>query len=55
MTSADGILKEFVVDYRNIRTRYPGLCAFDFENVLSIAIEHLLGWNIKKEENIEGK
>lgn len=55
MTSSDEILKEFVVDCENIRTSYPGLCAFDFENVLSITIEELLGWNVKEGVNICGK
>ena len=26
-------LKEFVVKYTSIRTEYPGLCAYDFENI----------------------
>jgi hypothetical protein len=35
---------------------YPGLCAYDFEQVLAITIEHLLGWDVSKRCNndIEG-
>ena len=51
----DNVLKEFVVSCANIRTNYPGFCAFDFENVISITVHELLGWDIKKGKNIEGK
>jgi hypothetical protein len=54
-TENDSTIKEFVIDCANIRTEYPGLCAFDFENILAITIEHLIGWDRKKQHNIKGK
>jgi hypothetical protein len=54
-TENDNTIKELVIDCANIRTEYPGLCAFDFENILAITIEHLIGWDRKKHHNIKGK
>jgi hypothetical protein len=35
-----------------IRTKYPGLCAFEFDsNIIQITIEHLLGWDQSKNQN----
>jgi len=31
-----------------LREKYPGLCAFDFENILGLIIEHLIGWDDTK-------
>ena len=39
-------LRDFVIDYRKISREYPGLAALDFENVLKVTVEHLLGWSI---------
>ena len=30
---------------REIREQYPGLCDFDFENILDLVIKHLIGWD----------
>jgi len=30
---------------RSIREQYPGLCDFDFENILGLVINHLIGWD----------
>lgn len=49
-------LADFDVECGSIRQTYPGLCAFDFEQVLAITIQHLLGWDVNKKCNndIEG-
>jgi len=44
-------LKEFVLNSANIRTSYPGLCSFDFENIIHITINDLLGWDTTKKIN----
>ena len=53
--SNDQVLKEFVIDCANKQSysEYPGLCAYDFENKISITIHHLLGWDKNKKHNIE--
>lgn len=50
--STDTVLNEFVIQSAYIRTDYPGLCSFDFENILAITIHLFLGWDEKKNENI---
>ncbi len=44
-------LRDFVIDYRKISREYPGLAALDFENVLKVTVEHLLGWSIREGKN----
>ena len=44
-------LKDFVIDCRKISREYPGLAALDFENVLKVTVEHLLGWSIREGKN----
>ena len=55
--SNDQVLKEFVIDCANKQSysEYPDLCAYDFENKISITIHHLLGWDKNKKQNIEDK
>ena len=49
-------LADFDVECGSIRQMYPGLCAYDFEQVLAITIEHLLGWDVggRCNNDIEG-
>jgi len=47
------VLADFAVQCGSIRQTYPGLCAFDFEQVIAITVEHLLGWSINKQSNKE--
>ena len=42
---------DFVASCNCIRTECPGLCAWDFKQLLTIAIEHLIGWDIKEQTN----
>ena len=35
----------------DMRRKYPGLCAFDFEQVLDIIIEDVLGWDVDKRKS----
>lgn len=44
-------LRYFVIDCRKISREYPGLAALDFENVLKVTVEHLLGWSIREGKN----
>jgi hypothetical protein len=44
-------LRDFVIDCRKISREYPGLAALDFENVLKVTVEHLLGWSIREGKN----
>jgi hypothetical protein len=53
--SDDATLKEFVFDCANTRTAYPSLSALDFENIIDITIHRLLGWDVKKKQNIKGE
>ena len=53
--SNEEVLKEFVLNSANTRVAFPSLCAFDFENVIAITIEHFLGWDEKKRRNIHNK
>ena len=43
--------QEFILDCARIRQIHPGMCGIDFENVIAITIEHLLGWDMKKRMN----
>ena len=51
--ASDTLLKEFVIDCAETRVNYPGLCAFDYQNVIAITIHILLGWDTNKQQNIE--
>lgn len=51
-TDSDEILSEFVVNCSSIASTYPGLCAIDFENIISITIHHFLGWDETHHLNI---
>ena len=34
ISANDDVLKEFVISCADARTSFPGLCSFDFENVI---------------------
>jgi hypothetical protein len=44
-------IQDFIIQSANVRMEYPGLCAFEFDNIMQITIEHLLGWDQSKKEN----
>ena len=37
-------MNNFVIDCSNIRKKYPGLCAVDFQNVLDMVLTELIGY-----------
>ena len=45
---SDVLLTDFVIECQEIQTKYPGLCAIDFQNVLNIVIEDIIGFDNKK-------
>ena len=50
----DVLLTDFVIDCQEIRTKYPGLCAIDFQNVLYIVIEDIIGIDNKNNKDLFG-
>ena len=44
---------EYILECGGIRQVHPGLCAIEFENVIAITIQHLLGWDMNKRKNIK--
>ena len=44
-------LAKYAKECKEIRVDNPGLCAFDFENVLRITIAHLIGWDETEQKN----
>jgi hypothetical protein len=44
-------MRDFVMNCRNLSRKYPDLSALDFENILRITIEHILGWSIREGKN----
>ncbi|KAG7363147.1 helitron helicase-like protein [Nitzschia inconspicua] len=44
----------FISESEHIRFDHPGLCAIDFENVIGITVEHILGWDLNKNINKPG-
>ena len=44
-------LREFGKECASTRINYPGLCAIDFERMLDIIIEDLIGWDTSTREN----
>ena len=50
----DVLLTDFVIDCQEIRTKYPGLCAIDFQNVLNIVIEDIIGFDNKNNKGLFG-
>ncbi|KAG7348980.1 PIF1-like helicase [Nitzschia inconspicua] len=47
-------LRTFISESEHIRFDHPGLCAIDFENVIGITVEHILGWDLNKNINKPG-
>ncbi|KAG7369262.1 helitron helicase-like protein [Nitzschia inconspicua] len=47
-------LRTFISESKHIRFDHPGLCAIDFENVIGITVEHILGWDLNKNINKPG-
>ncbi|KAG7337208.1 hypothetical protein IV203_013847 [Nitzschia inconspicua] len=55
--SEEGFHRDYVMESEKIRIENPGLCAIDFENVIGIVVEEILGWDRKNNwynELIEG-
>ena len=34
-----------------MRSNFPGACSLEFESIMQVVIEHLFGWNIKKQRS----
>ena len=51
----DKELHDFVKESEDIRIKYPGLCSHDFENIVNITIEDLIGWDTEQRINIPNK
>ena len=51
---SDVLLTDFVIECQEIRTKYPGLCAIDFQNVLNIVIEDIIGFDNKNNKGLFG-
>ncbi|KAG7365075.1 PIF1-like helicase [Nitzschia inconspicua] len=47
-------IRKFISESEHIRFDHPGLCAIDFENVIGITVEHILGWDLNKNINKPG-
>ncbi|KAG7352599.1 helitron helicase-like protein [Nitzschia inconspicua] len=47
----EDIYRHFLMEGEKIRIEYPGLCAVDFENVIAIVIEYILGWDTRNKCN----
>ena len=47
-------LTDFVIECQEIQTKYPGLCAIDFQNVLNIVIEDIIGFDNKNNKGLFG-
>ncbi|KAG7374099.1 hypothetical protein IV203_013194 [Nitzschia inconspicua] len=47
-------LRTFISESEHKRFDHPGLCAIDFENVIGITVEHILGWDLNKNINKPG-
>jgi len=45
-------VREFVVNMDKIVNEYPGLVAMEYENVISIVVRHILGYDMKEGINI---
>ncbi|KAG7358032.1 helitron helicase-like protein [Nitzschia inconspicua] len=41
------IYRQSLMEGEKIRIEYPGLCAVDFENVIAIVVEYILGWDTR--------
>ena len=52
--NAHTLLTNFVIDCQELRTKYPGLCAIDFQNVLNIVIEDIIGFDNKNNKGLFG-
>ena len=48
-------LLDMVKESGEQRIQYPGFCALDFENIIKITIEDIIGWDTKKNKNNEEK
>ena len=49
MTATDDEIKADFDLCIKLRQDYPGLCAFDFQQITELMIEHLFGWNRKEQ------
>ncbi|KAG7353499.1 helitron helicase-like protein [Nitzschia inconspicua] len=45
------IYRHFLMEGERIRIDNPGLCAIDFENVIDIVVEYILGWDTRNKCN----
>ena len=53
-SDTDVLLTNFVIDCQELQTKYPGLCAIDFQNVLNIVIEDIIGFDNKNNKGLFG-
>ncbi|KAG7352449.1 hypothetical protein IV203_008497 [Nitzschia inconspicua] len=52
--SEEGFHRDYVMESEKIRIENPGLRAIDFENVIGIVVEEILGWDRKNNCNKVG-
>jgi hypothetical protein len=45
------VLTDFAVQCGTTQQTHPGSCAWDFEQVVAITMEHLLGWSMETQSN----
>lgn len=45
--SNDDEIDNYLDECAEIRVKYPGYCAHDFDSILKIVIEHVIGWDLK--------
>ena len=50
-TATEAAIGKYAKECLRVRPTYPGLCSWDFEQVLDVTIEHLLGWDRVKKQN----
>ena len=48
LPTCDDDCADIYADYESshqIRQEYPGLCMFDFDQIMELLVYHILGWN----------
>ncbi|KAG7362094.1 hypothetical protein IV203_025760 [Nitzschia inconspicua] len=49
--SDEEVLRKYISESQTTRLENPGFCSVDFENVIAIVVEHILGWDCKEHAN----
>ncbi|KAG7357250.1 helitron helicase-like protein [Nitzschia inconspicua] len=49
--SDEEVLRKYISESQTTRVENPGFCSVDFENVIAIVVEHILGWDCKEHVN----